>query len=561
MEFRDNFAVDTDNRFEIFMAGETNPNLNTREMVQNNTCSSREEFISSSIDKKLVHMFDELKFIRNEQVHCSMGMDKFHKSLTQMDQKVGQIANVTNSQTELMRALAYKSIDLEARSRRNNLIFRGLVEDKNENCYTVICDFLDSKLGIDGSNIYIMRAHRLGARVPGKNFHKRPIIVNFRDYGDIDYILSKANLLKKHPGFSIDSDYPKEIQAARSRLWPMFKDYRSTHPRSKVAIVYPAKIISDGRVVHDEFPQWNYYVNYDRLSNIEVIGARGPHGENVAMNNRLMPQNRASSTVQPQSFSAGYAPAVSNAHISFTNLLSAHDGINNTTEVQRNDPILQNTNNTGSFSSSNVSNGQPVICNVNREVTHEQMQSTQTSRKHFGEIPTLVSEACSTLEGGTYPITSVCGENQHVLQTSNSAASTYTHCPVTSIINPMNPVNQMNSVPQIVKSVPIDSECSNVAHNPEAPSKHNSVNTPVCNDQNNDQTFVKVLDTIDSQAPVSHVSRARNRSIRRTNSASPYRRNASFNNRISPVAKNSKQVRNHSRDRRNTQVRGSEVNR
>lgn len=282
MEREKQFLVPTQNRFEIFNARE----MDIQSGEQRNN-SSRQNFISSSMDDKLVRMFDELTFIRNEQVNCSRSLVNITGYLSQVDAKVQQVINVTDAQTELLKALCYKSIDQEARSRRNNLTFRGIVEKKGENCYDLILDFLQNKLDIEPRDIYIARAHRLGARVPGKNFHKRPIIVNFRDFGDVDYIIGKTSMLKDHPGFSVDCDYPKEIQAARSRLWPRYKEYRTKNPKSKVSLVYPAKVISDGRVVYDEFPNWQFYVNYNRLTNIGMLNSQG----------------RENSTVQPQTYS------------------------------------------------------------------------------------------------------------------------------------------------------------------------------------------------------------------------------------------------------------------
>jgi hypothetical protein len=106
--------------------------------------------------------------------------------LTNIDEREEQVTNTI--QTQLLRAVVY----LEARARRNNLIFKGMVEVRGENCYNVITDFLETKLGINSNEVYIARAHRLGAREQGTNFHKRPIIANFRDYGDVELILSKA---------------------------------------------------------------------------------------------------------------------------------------------------------------------------------------------------------------------------------------------------------------------------------------------------------------------------------------------------------------------------------
>lgn len=184
-----NLSVPTNNRFEILSARE--PEKGFYESGHNNSQSSRQDFINSSIDDKLVHMFDELKFIRNEQVNCSTGLNKFQNSLAQVDHRVAQVVSVKNEQTELFRALAYKSINLEARSRRYNLIFRGIPEVRNENCFTRVGEFLETKLDIDTRDIYMARANRLRTRAAGKNLHKRLIIVNFRNYGDVEDIMSQ----------------------------------------------------------------------------------------------------------------------------------------------------------------------------------------------------------------------------------------------------------------------------------------------------------------------------------------------------------------------------------
>lgn len=63
-------------------------------------------------------MFDELRFIRNEQVNNSLAITKFQDNMTSMNSKINQIVQVANAQTKFLKTLAYKSIDLEARSER-----------------------------------------------------------------------------------------------------------------------------------------------------------------------------------------------------------------------------------------------------------------------------------------------------------------------------------------------------------------------------------------------------------------------------------------------------------
>ena len=74
--------------------------------------------------------------------------------------KINGISLVTNQQSALLKSLAYKSIDIEARNWRINLLFRGIKETRNENCLVLVMEFfLVHTLQID-MGIKITRAHR-----------------------------------------------------------------------------------------------------------------------------------------------------------------------------------------------------------------------------------------------------------------------------------------------------------------------------------------------------------------------------------------------------------------
>ena len=132
----------------------------------------------------------------------------------------------------------------------------------------MIHDFLRNRLDID--HLYIARAHRLGQRNPNKRFQSRPIIANFRDYGTLELIMSNVRRLRG-TNFSVDLDYPREIQEARSRMWSLYKEIKQNNPRFNVKIVYPAKLIHDGTVIRDELPEWGQYVGANRLSKLGQI--------------------------------------------------------------------------------------------------------------------------------------------------------------------------------------------------------------------------------------------------------------------------------------------------
>lgn len=118
--------------------------------------------------------------------------------------------------------------------------------------------------------MYLARAHRLGPRKVGSRNPHRPIIVNFRDFCDTDMVMNRAHMLKNSP-FSVGYDLPKEINEARKRLWDELKSIKTTNPRARFQILYPAKLIVEGRLVRDEFPDWIEIMQGSRLGDFSHI--------------------------------------------------------------------------------------------------------------------------------------------------------------------------------------------------------------------------------------------------------------------------------------------------
>ena len=233
----------------------------------------RSVFALSNSEDKLNIMFDELVHIRNSQDKMYQGMLTFQNCFMNIGEKITQVIQTTNRNTDMLKTLAYKSIDIEARSRRNNLIFWGLVENHSENCFALIRQIIKNELDLDADRMYLARAHRLGPVKKFSGLRKRPLIVNFRDFCDIQSIMSNAHLLRGTP-FSVDHDLPKEIDAARKLLWEEIKSIKRSKPSAKCQIVYPAKLLVDGKIVRDEFPDWSEAMKGSRLGDFSHIDER-----------------------------------------------------------------------------------------------------------------------------------------------------------------------------------------------------------------------------------------------------------------------------------------------
>ncbi len=235
-----------------------------------------------------------------------------------MGQDIHHIYSATNKNIDMLRLLSYKSIDLEARSRRQNLIFRNIVYRRGDNCFDLVREFLDSMLNVDGNNMYLERAHLFGP-VNKRNPSRRDIIVSFRDCHDTTTIMNGVGNLRDTPYF-IDRDYPKEIVDARKRIWPKYKAARaeSIQTRATVRIQFPAKLVVDGRVIHDEFPYWSETMRGTRdrgFGHIHCVNSQRDHSEFA--NNAQSDQARRPTTQQ--------RPTVSATHI--TPYLVTHSNV------------------------------------------------------------------------------------------------------------------------------------------------------------------------------------------------------------------------------------------
>ena len=211
-------------------------------------------FSSLNVDEKLSHMFDKL----NSLEQSNNEIMKFSHQMNSVQAKVDRAEQHTVNHELFLKVLAYKSIDIEARSRRCNLVIHGLAESKNERLDDKLQEFMWNEMGIDSDDLFVHRIHRLGSLYKAKQRQntdnpKRPIIIAFQDYNSTVKILDAAYMLRGS-SFSVTRDYPREIVAARQRLMPRYRTERQNG--HKVSIEYPAKLVVNGRIVADEFPDW-----------------------------------------------------------------------------------------------------------------------------------------------------------------------------------------------------------------------------------------------------------------------------------------------------------------
>jgi len=121
---------------------------------------------------------------------------------------------------------------MESYSRRNNLIFEGVLEAPNESIYQIMRQKI-SDMGLDVTEIKIIGCHRIGSN-NGKS--PRPIIVKFLTYDDRKSVWGVRG--KTQRGVWVKEDYPTEIEKRRKILWPYLRAaYKGdpTNPKGRVS--------------------------------------------------------------------------------------------------------------------------------------------------------------------------------------------------------------------------------------------------------------------------------------------------------------------------------------
>ena len=67
-------------------------------------------------------------------------------SILNLNSKVSKIETVLKSQHDRLKLLEYRSLDIEARSMRRNLLIKGIPENGIENCFDLARHFISTEL-------------------------------------------------------------------------------------------------------------------------------------------------------------------------------------------------------------------------------------------------------------------------------------------------------------------------------------------------------------------------------------------------------------------------------
>ncbi|KAI8488105.1 Tetraspanin-8 [Branchiostoma belcheri] len=207
---------------------------NFRSFVQIITDSANQRM--DNLVREMQDLKNSLNFSQGEISDTKETSDKNADKLKQLEQN---IMTYNTEVTEMANKLDY----IENQSRRNNLIFDGIKDDRKETweqSETKVKEVLRNKLRLNTDSIEIERAHRNGK--PGDR--PRPIVVKLLRYKDKQNILRQAKMLKGTQIF-INEDFSDKIRQKRKDLQPAL---RAARERGQVAYIrFDKLVISDRR--------------------------------------------------------------------------------------------------------------------------------------------------------------------------------------------------------------------------------------------------------------------------------------------------------------------------
>ena len=176
-----------------------------------------------SLTSQKLDMFAKLQ---DQLVSLGNRNSMLEEKVAELEEKVDKMSGNSSGDSvvsELLlenRTLREKLLKNECHSRRDNLVFIGVAEQKGESCDAIILDILNSA-GYDLDLRAIARAHR-AHRVGPYNKHRiKPIVAKFHHYRDRESVWEGRRYVKESYGVKIVEDFPEEIRERRKHLFPI----------------------------------------------------------------------------------------------------------------------------------------------------------------------------------------------------------------------------------------------------------------------------------------------------------------------------------------------------
>ncbi|XP_028519031.1 protein unc-13 homolog C-like [Exaiptasia diaphana] len=183
------------------------------------------------IERHLARVDQDIKDLKKSCEYAHESYEELKKEQEEEGKAIRKLEERIDKIEEENKKLKDDTIDLRARSMRNNLLFYNIPEEEDEarNSKSLIEGVIED-IGLDVSLIEIDRAHRIGKKTSGK---PRPIVSKFLRYQDREEVRRNAYKLKGSK-VGIAEQFPKEIAEKRKELYPIYKKAKSEGKKARM---------------------------------------------------------------------------------------------------------------------------------------------------------------------------------------------------------------------------------------------------------------------------------------------------------------------------------------
>ncbi len=191
------------------------------------TLETKVDELPGKMDKLETDFKIALDFNDSEIKRMDNTVINLRKENKELHEKVDTLTDLIHKQNAERVELKHKVIDLEDRSRRDNLVIDGLSDSQGESkndCESKARTFMQKTMKIhNAQKLCLGRVHRLGQYRPNKT---RPTIIKFDLYKQREAVWNgRRNLPSKSP-ITIKENFSKETDKARVHLMPIMRAAR-----------------------------------------------------------------------------------------------------------------------------------------------------------------------------------------------------------------------------------------------------------------------------------------------------------------------------------------------
>ena len=181
---------------------EVNPGPNTRK-EQNTSADGNISSVLNEINSNLQALNKKVDKITNDLALLTNRIDEVEENQISLKEEFEELK-------EKMDYIQARCDNFESQSRRDNLIFYGVDDDKNETWAETenkVRTIMKDKMKIDPSQIQIQRSHRLNT-----GSSPRPVIVKFLKYKDKEFILREGIKCLREGAIWVSEDFTKQVR-------------------------------------------------------------------------------------------------------------------------------------------------------------------------------------------------------------------------------------------------------------------------------------------------------------------------------------------------------------